>query len=129
LRSFRTKIDDRHQVFLVLSAEIERQLREAYDLRFRQGLANQSSLATKLDVDRSVIHRRLTGRTNMTTETLADMVWALNHCIHVHIYDPETSPLNHHPGYPKPQPVESPNKPVINPLQSPDPHEFRLTVG
>jgi len=73
---------------LWVSAHIERQLREAYDRKFLAKEATQSSLAGKLGINRSAIHRRLTGRTNMRLDTLADMVWALDHAIDVCIYDP-----------------------------------------
>lgn len=88
MQSFRTKIDARRQTFLVLVGEIERQLREAYDRKFRAQKATQSSLADKLGINRSAVNRRLSGRTNMTLETLADMVWALDQSISVKIYDP-----------------------------------------
>jgi len=87
LFSFRTKTSDRRNVFLALSAQIEQQLREAYHRKFQAKQATQSSLAKKLGVDRSAIHRRLTGRTNMTIETVADMVWGLDQHIDVCIYD------------------------------------------
>jgi hypothetical protein len=88
LQSFRTQLDDRRQVFVLLAGEIERQLREAYDRKFRAGLATQSSLADKLGINRSAVHHRLMGHTNMTIETIADMVWALDQAISVKISDP-----------------------------------------
>jgi hypothetical protein len=75
-------------VYLKLAGDIERQLREAYHSRFESGQETQSSLAKKLGVDRSAVNRRLVGRTNMTIETIADMVWALEHEIAVDISDP-----------------------------------------
>ena len=88
MQSFRTTIDARRQTFLVLVGEIERQLREAYDRKFRAQEATQSSVANKLGINRSAVNRRLSGRTNMTIETLADMVWALDQSISVKIFDP-----------------------------------------
>jgi hypothetical protein len=78
----------RRKVFLNLSGQIEGQLRHAYDCQYQAGNATQASLAKKLDVDRASIHRRLMGHTNMTVETLADMVWALDCAIRVEIFDP-----------------------------------------
>jgi transcriptional regulator with XRE-family HTH domain len=75
-------------MFLNLSGQIEGQLREAYDCQFQAGKATQASLAKKLGIDRSTVHRRLTGHTNMTTETIADMVWGLGYAINVEIFDP-----------------------------------------
>jgi len=82
------KIDARRRIFLSLAGQIESQLREAYDRKFCAGVATQSSLAKKLGIDRSAIHHRLMGHTNMTIETIADMVWALDHDIVVNIFDP-----------------------------------------
>jgi transcriptional regulator with XRE-family HTH domain len=101
-------------MFLSLSGQIEGQLREAYDRKFRAGLATQSSLAKRLGVNRSAIHRRLTGHTNMTIETIADMVWALDHDISVEIFDPSlvhglnypiaSAPTSPQPAHPAPRP-------------------------
>jgi predicted XRE-type DNA-binding protein len=87
LPSFRTKVSARRGVYLALSAQVERQLREAYARKFETGQVTQSSIADKLGIDRSAVHRRLAGRTNMTLETLADMVWALDQAIEVRICD------------------------------------------
>jgi DNA-directed RNA polymerase subunit N (RpoN/RPB10) len=117
LQSFLTKIDPRRQTFLNLAGQIEGQLRAVYDQRYRAGEATQSSLAEKLGVNRSCIHHRLMGHTNMTTETIADMVWALGCAIKIEIYDPQTVlGLNHFicstPG-PIPQAVPStPPQPI-----------------
>ena len=88
--SSRRTNDARRKMFLYLSGQIEGQLREAYDRMFQAGLATQSSIAKKLNVDRSAIHHRLMGHTNMTIETIADMVWALDQAIKVEILDPTT---------------------------------------
>ena len=87
MRSFQSNPNVRRQIYLRLVGEIESQLRDAYDRLFQAKEATQSSLAEKLDVNRSAIHRRLMGRTNMTIETLADMVWVLGCAISVRIYD------------------------------------------
>jgi hypothetical protein len=75
-----------------LSAQIEGQLRAAYDQKFKAKECTQASLAKKLGVNRSAVHHRLMGHTNMTVETIADMVWALDHAIRIEIFDP----LNDH---------------------------------
>lgn len=94
MRSFNHKPDNRRQVYLALASQIEGQLRDAYAKRHDEDNETQSSLAEKLGVDRSAVHRRLTGRVNMTIETLADMVWALRRCIKVEIFDPDESGTN-----------------------------------
>jgi hypothetical protein len=107
------KIEPRRRVFLALSGQIESQLRDAYDRMFQAGLATQSSLAQKLGVNRSAVHRRLMGHTNMTIETIADMVWALDHAITVRIFNPmtESSGVNFQPNIP----TSTPPDPVIRP--------------
>ncbi|RZN07995.1 hypothetical protein CWO91_24620 [Bradyrhizobium genosp. SA-3] len=82
-------------MFLKLSGMIEGQLRDAYAKKYEAGDLNQSSLANKLGINRSAVHHRLTGRTNMTIETIADMVWGLDHDIELKIIDPSESERNH----------------------------------
>lgn len=92
--SSRRKQNPRRQMFLKLSGMIEGQLRDAYAKRYEAGVLNQSSLAAKLEINRSAIHHRLTGQKNMTIETIADMVWGLDHDIEVKIFDPSESLRN-----------------------------------
>jgi hypothetical protein len=47
-----------------------------------------TTIAKKLRVGRSVVNRRLSGHANLTLETIADMLWALDHDISVEIFDP-----------------------------------------
>lgn len=75
----------RRDVYLGLVSQIEGQLRDAYALRYDAGETTQADLARLLETDRSAIHRRLTGQASMRLQTVADMVWALRHEIHVEI--------------------------------------------
>jgi hypothetical protein len=90
LPSSRRTSSARRKTFLNLSGQIEGELREAYDRKFQAGECTQTSLAKKLDVNRSAIHHRLNGHTNMTTETIADMVWAMEQAIKIEIFDPKS---------------------------------------
>lgn len=85
--SSRPQTSARRALYLRLAGQIEGQLREAYHRRFNAGELNQSSLAAKLGVSRSVVNRRLNGQTNMTIETIAEMAWALGLEIDVTIRD------------------------------------------
>lgn len=87
LQSFLQTQSDRRKTFLRLAGDIESQLRDAYDRRFHAGKETQASVAEKLGINRSAVHRRLMGHTNMTIETIADMVWALGCKIVVKIDD------------------------------------------
>jgi plasmid maintenance system antidote protein VapI len=85
-------------MYLKLSSMIEGQLRDAYAKKYEAGALNQSSLAAKLGVNRSAVHHRLTGQTNMTIETIADMVWGLDHDIELKIFDASEFARNHRIG-------------------------------
>ena len=91
MRSFRiNRVSPRRATFLNLVSQVGSQLRDAYSHRYEQRAENQASIAKKLDVDRSAINRRLSGHTNMTLQSLADMVWSLGYAIKVIIFDPTT---------------------------------------
>ena len=81
-------------MYLALASKVEGALRDAYAKRYEAGEETQTSIAEKLGVNRSVVHRRLTGQQNMTLETVADMAWALGQCIEVDIFDPADRPSN-----------------------------------
>lgn len=81
---------ERRRIFLSLAGQIESQLRDAYALKHDQQGVTQTDLARRLCVNRSAINHRLKGHVNMTVETIADMVWALDHAIKVTIYDPRS---------------------------------------
>ena len=90
----RREPSNRRKVYLNLSDSIESQLRDAYAKRHEARAETQISVGNKLGVGRSVVNRRLLGRTNMTIETLSDMVWALGQCIKVDIFNPYDKPSN-----------------------------------
>lgn len=110
MRSFKRRPENRRSVYLKLVGDLEGQLREAYAKRHEQKRETQASIASRLGIDRSAVHRRLVGRTNMTVETIADMVWALGHCIKIEIFDPEDVMSNEHrivPDYSNPATASS----------------------
>ena len=94
--SSRAKPSLRRQVYLALSSKIESQLRDLFTARAEDDGLTQSAVADKLGINRSVVSRRLNGRTNMTVETIAEMVWAGGGCIDVKIYDPAKRPDKNH---------------------------------
>jgi predicted XRE-type DNA-binding protein len=81
---------------LQIAGSIEGQLRQAYAKCHEERGVTQSQIAEKVGIDRSAVHRRLSGRSNMTIETIADMVWALGHCMQVRIFDPSDASSNGH---------------------------------
>jgi hypothetical protein len=107
-------------MFLKLSGQIEGQLRDAYDKKFRAGTLTQASLGDKIGVNRSSIHRRLSGGANMTVETIADMIWGLEHDFEFKLLDPAGSALNW--GGPKEDtPVPPPPKDAPTPPKKSEP--------
>lgn len=75
--SFSRKKDQRRLTYLRFITSIENQLREKFIERAETDGLTQAAIAEKLGVNRSSIHRRLTGQVNMTSETISDMLWAL----------------------------------------------------
>jgi transcriptional regulator with XRE-family HTH domain len=94
--SSRAKPNLRRQIYLALVGKVEGQIRDVFTKKAETDGLTQAQVAAKLGVGRSVVHRRLTGRTNMTVETLADMAWAIGACIEVDIYDPLERPEKNH---------------------------------
>jgi transcriptional regulator with XRE-family HTH domain len=76
-------------MYLKLAGMVESQLREAFGHRHEESGLTQSDIARLLEVDRSTIHNRLSGLTNMTIETIANMVWAMDYDIDVKVFDPQ----------------------------------------
>lgn len=92
MRSFRIPKDDRRRIYLSLVDSVEGRLRELFAKRHEETGLTQAALADKLDVDRSVITRRLKGAENMTLKTVADLVWAMGGCVEVEIFCPLEKP-------------------------------------
>lgn len=90
----RRKSSPRRQMFLKLAGQIESQLRDAYAQKNHDEKLTQSAIAKSLNVGRAEIHHRLMGGRNMTTETIADMVWALGYDIYVRIFDPKSCTIS-----------------------------------
>jgi transcriptional regulator with XRE-family HTH domain len=55
-------------------SKVQKELQKAV---VRSGL-RQQQIAEKLGVDRSIVNRRLTGGTNLTLRSIADLAWALD---------------------------------------------------
>ena len=94
MRSFRKSISDRRKAFLALASQVEGGLRAAYDRRYSEGNENQVTLAAKLGVSRSAVNKRLSGRINMTMETIAETAWALGYEVALQIFDPKDRQKN-----------------------------------
>src|SRR5687767_12811512 len=80
-RSFR--IDKRRRSYLRLIGEIKHALAQALAEEHAERGLTMAEMARTLDVDRSHISRKLSGETNMTLETLADLAYALDRPVKV----------------------------------------------
>lgn len=92
-------------MFLALAGRVESELREAFARKHEADGLTQADLATKLDIDRAAVNRRLMGQSNMTLQTVADMCWALGQCIEIDIFDPQDRPTNQRRIQPAPTPA------------------------
>lgn len=54
------------------------ELLKALSERKKDGKLSQQELATKLEVHRSLINRQLSGESNLTLRSLADLAWAMD---------------------------------------------------
>ncbi|TCM78618.1 hypothetical protein [Rhizobium sp. BK068] len=57
--------------------EVGERLQQAFLHRKRDSKLTQQEIARQLDVDRSRVHRCLSGYHNLTLETVAELVWAM----------------------------------------------------
>ncbi|EWY39261.1 XRE family transcriptional regulator [Skermanella stibiiresistens SB22] len=80
-RSFR--IDKRYYAYLRLVSDIKHALTQALAEEHAERGLTMADMARVLDVDRSHISRKLSGETNMTLETLADLAYALGRPVRV----------------------------------------------
>ena len=81
--SFRSKIDKRRQTYIRLLGEIAHALNKALDEEHAQRGLTQADIARMLGKQKSFVSRKLSGDTNMTLETLADLAYALDRPVRV----------------------------------------------
>lgn len=81
--SFRSKIDKRRQTYIRLLSEIAHALNKALEEEHAQRGLTQADIARTLGKQKSFVSRKLSGDTNMTLETLADLAYALDRPVRV----------------------------------------------
>lgn len=81
--SFRSKIDKRRQTYVRLLGEIAHALNKALEEEHAQRGLTQADIARMLGKQKSFVSRKLSGDTNMTLETLADLAYALDRPVRV----------------------------------------------
>lgn len=81
--SFKSRIDKRRQTYIRLLSEIAHALNQALDEEHARRGLTQADIARILGKEKSFVSRKLSGDTNMTLETLADLAYALDRPVHV----------------------------------------------
>lgn len=66
---------------------VHSEIQNAFSKRSHDDGLTQQQLATLLDVDRSVVNKRLLGKANLTLRTIADFAWALDYGIEFRLVD------------------------------------------
>lgn len=81
--SFKSRIDKRRQTYIRMLSAIAHALNQALEEEHAQRGLTQADIARTLKKQKSFISRKLSGDTNMTLETLADLAYALDRPVHV----------------------------------------------
>src|SRR5215813_13045155 len=79
MQSSPTPFDDRSLAVARVMRRIHDALVKAYARRVKTNRIDQAALASKLEIDKAIVSRRLSGSANLTERTLAEMSWALDH--------------------------------------------------
>ena len=78
MTSYKSRITPRRRKFVRLIGDIQEELhRVLMDEHEATGIT-QADIARMLGKDRSFVSRKMSGRSNMTLETIAELAWALD---------------------------------------------------
>ena len=83
MQSFNLEIDKRRRTYVRLIGEIQHALNQALTEEHTSRNLTKAQIATLLGKNKSFVTRKLSGSSNMTLETLADLAWALNRPVRV----------------------------------------------
>lgn len=97
--SFQFEIDPKEEVATRLIADVGDKLQAAFSEEKDRRRMTLRTLAERLEVDRSHVHRCLSGFNNMTLRTLAEVAWALDREVEVSIVAPGSERANFFPGF------------------------------
>ncbi len=88
---FRSKTDKRRKTYVRFITDVQYQLQNALAEERTASGKTQSAIADAVGVDKSFVHRALHGGRNLTTQTIADLAWALNRDIVFELRSPAQS--------------------------------------
>ncbi|MBM7048367.1 helix-turn-helix transcriptional regulator [Rhizobium lusitanum] len=86
--SFQFDLDPREEASISLIADVAANLRNAVNTYRERTGVNQSDIAAKLDVDRALLTKCLSGFRNITLRTLSDIAWAIGSKVEINIVMP-----------------------------------------
>lgn len=81
--SFRIDIPKRRRTYVRLIGQVQHALNQALSEEHERRGLTRAGMAAILGTDKSFITRKLTGESNMTLETLADLAYALDRPVKV----------------------------------------------
>jgi transcriptional regulator with XRE-family HTH domain len=79
------RVSDREKSYARLIGEIQHALNEALSEEYSVRGLTKAQIATILRKNKSFVTRKLSGASNMTLETLADLAWALNRPVRIRL--------------------------------------------
>jgi transcriptional regulator with XRE-family HTH domain len=77
------RLDDREKSYVRLIGEIEHALNQALSEEHKSRGLTKAQIASLIEKNKSFVTRKLSGSSNMTLETLADLAWAMNRPVRV----------------------------------------------
>jgi hypothetical protein len=110
--SFSLKSDPRRRTYVRLIGEIQRALNSALEEEDAKRGLTQRNIADTLGKNKSVVSRLLSGKKNMTLESLADLAYALNRPVKVSLPARDFPPGSNRTAFVSPLPLTSTPPPV-----------------
>ncbi len=91
MTSFNLKSDPRRRTFVRLIGDIRHALNEALAEEYARRKLTKADIAKALKTNKSFVTRKLSGESNMTLATLADLAYALDRTIKITLPDHDAS--------------------------------------
>ncbi len=90
MTSYRFQINERSRQVGRMVGAAQRSLQQAFSEAKDECGFTQAELARKLEMDRSLLNRQLTGESNLTIRTLADLAWSIGRTLDVRFLKPSS---------------------------------------
>jgi transcriptional regulator with XRE-family HTH domain len=92
MRSFVFEIGERSRKVSRLIGKLRSDLQKAFVIEKKSQKLTQQAIATRLNVNRSVINRQLTGTENLTVKSAVELAWAMGWETRIEVFKPELVP-------------------------------------